>query len=119
MTIMTTARERLLDLHDETCRGCKSTMLKKNADYSGGSGDPYSNFKISDAFGIHPAMGIVLRITDKLQRIRAFAKNGVLAVESESVEDACDDIVNYAILIKGMLREERLQNQKAGNQPVK
>lgn len=80
-------------------------MQAKNADYCGGSGDPYANFRISATFGIHPVMGIILRMTDKLQRIRAFVTNGNLAVKTESFEDACDDMVNYAILIKGMLRD--------------
>jgi len=30
-------------------------------------------------------------------------------VPNETVEDACDDIVNYAILAKAMLMEERSQ----------
>jgi hypothetical protein len=104
---MSDPTQALLNLHKETCDNCREVMRKKNADYSGGTGDPYANFRISEMFGIHPVMGIVLRMTDKLQRIRAFTKNGVLAVESESVDDAADDLVNYAILIKGLLREER------------
>jgi hypothetical protein len=102
-----TPLEELLKLHEDTCNKCREVMKKKNTDYCGGSGDPYANFRISEAFGIHPAMGIVLRITDKLQRIRAFAANGSLAVAEESVDDACEDILNYAILLKGLLKEER------------
>lgn len=98
---------QLLKLHEETCEKCRSIMRVKNQDYCGGSGDPYANFRIASAFGIHPAMGIVLRITDKLQRVRAFAANGTMAVKEESVDDALEDIVNYAILLKGMLKEER------------
>lgn len=97
---------QLLELHRETCDGCRATMTAKNADYCGGSGDPYANFRITEVFGIHPVMGIMIRITDKLQRLRAFITNGELAVKTESFTDACDDIVNYAILIKGMLLEE-------------
>lgn len=97
---------QLLELHQETCDGCRATMTAKNADYCGGSGDPYANFRITEVFGIHPVMGVVIRITDKLQRIRAFVTNGELAVKTESFVDACDDIVNYAILIKGLLLEE-------------
>ena len=99
--------EQLLALHNETCRDCARIMRKKNADYTGGDADPFSNFRIASIFGLHPVTGILLRVTDKLQRIRAFITNGVLAVDGESVDDACDDIVNYAILIKGMLQEER------------
>jgi len=99
-------KTELLALHDETCTKCEKIMRQKNADYSGGDDDPFSNFRIASIFGLHPVTGILLRVTDKLQRIRSFVSKGVLAVDGETVEDACDDIVNYAILIKGMLREE-------------
>lgn len=105
--------EKLLLLHEQTTSRCRDIMRAKNADYSGGSGDPYSNFRIAESFGLHPVTGILLRVTDKLQRIRAFIANGVLAVDGESVDDACDDIVNYAILMKGLLREEREKAEAA------
>jgi len=100
-----TPLQQLLDLHRDTTDKFLSITVAKNADYTAGSSDPYANFRIAESFGVHPAIGIVLRITDKLQRIRSFALSGEMAVKSESVDDACDDIVNYAILIKGLLRE--------------
>jgi hypothetical protein len=48
-----------------------------------------------------------MRVLDKIQRIRSFVNDKELQVPHESVEDACHDIVNYAILAKAMLREER------------
>ena len=39
--------------------------------------------------------------------IRSFTHDKELSVPNESVEDACEDIVNYAILAKAMLIEER------------
>jgi len=105
-------REQLIALHEATCDNCRKIMYNKSVDYSGGSGDPFANFRIAESFGLHPVTGIVLRVTDKLQRIRAFIANGVLAVDGESVDDACDDIVNYAILMKGLLREEREKKAK-------
>ena len=35
---------------------------------------------------------------DKVQRINSFTNDKELSVSNETVEDACDDIVNYAIL---------------------
>lgn len=99
--------DNLLSLHEETTTRCREIMRQKNMDYSGGDGDPFANFRIAECFGLHPVTGIILRVTDKLQRVRAFIKNGVCAVDGESVDDACDDLVNYAILMKGLLREER------------
>ena len=60
----------------------------------------------------------MLRLIDKIQRIRSFTNDKQLQVSNESVEDACEDIVNYAILAKAMLIEERkkieqnLENKK-------
>jgi hypothetical protein len=102
-------RTELLQLHDETCKNARSIMEAKNNDYAGGkdASDPFANFKMAASIGVHPVTGLLLRMMDKIQRIRTFTADGGLAVSSESVDDACDDIVNYAILCKGLLREER------------
>ena len=84
-------------------------MEKKNSDYTGGKGatDPFANFRCSTVLGIHPVHGIMLRVMDKIKRIHSFVNDKELQVPDESVDDACDDIVNYAILAKAMLKEER------------
>ena len=51
--------------------------------------------------------GLLLRVIDKIKRIYSFTNDSELSVPNETVEDACDDIVNYAILAKAMLLEER------------
>jgi hypothetical protein len=86
-------------------------MEQKNSDYTGGksSTDPFANFNASSILGIHPVQGLLLRVIYKIQRIRSFTNDKELKVANESVEDACDDIVNYAILAKAMLMEERSQ----------
>lgn len=98
----------LLQLHDDTSKKCREIMRAKNSDYTGGEGatDALANFKCATALGLHPVTGLLLRVQDKLMRIRSFVSDGKLRVSGESVEDACDDIVNYAILAKALLREE-------------
>ena len=100
--------DQLLQLHEETCKTARDIMRRKNSDYTGGSEatDALENFKASRSLGLHPATGLLLRVQDKLMRIRSFVADGELRVINESVEDACDDIVNYAILCKALLREE-------------
>jgi hypothetical protein len=46
-------------------------------------------------------------MVDKIQRIQSFTNDRKLEVPNESVYDACEDIINYAILAKAMLTEER------------
>ena len=101
--------KELLKLHDDTCKACRVIMQKKNSDYTGGKGatDPFDNFNASKILDIHPVQGLLLRVIDKIKRIYSFTNDSELSVPNETVEDACDDIVNYAILAKAMLLEER------------
>jgi hypothetical protein len=80
-------------------------LKAKNIDYTAGSDDPYANFRLSELEGIAPPKGIMLRVQDKLQRIRSFINTGDLAVKAESVEDALDDVIGYMELLRGLFRE--------------
>tara|TARA_R100001440_G_scaffold24346_2_gene39709 strand:+ start:7469 stop:7825 length:357 start_codon:yes stop_codon:yes gene_type:complete len=84
-------------------------MEAKNNDYTGGekSEDVFANFRCSSMIGVHPVKGILMRMLDKVQRINSFVNDGQLSVPDETVADACEDIVNYAILSKALLQEER------------
>ena len=101
--------KELLTLHDKTCKGCREIMRVKNSDYTGGreATDPFANFRCSTVLGIHPVHGILLRLMDKIKRIHSFVNDKELQVPDESVDDACHDIINYAILASAMLQEER------------
>jgi hypothetical protein len=101
-------RTELLALHRETCSKAQAIMEAKSNDYNGGehATDALANFKCATALGLHPVTGLLLRVQDKLMRIRSFVADGALRVTGETVEDACDDLLNYAILCKALLREE-------------
>jgi len=101
--------DQLLKLHDQTCENCRDIMKRKSLDYTGGkkASDPFANFRTSELVGVNPVKGIMLRVLDKIQRINSFTNDGELQVEGETVDDACEDIVNYAILAKAMLKEQR------------
>lgn len=72
----------------------------KNRDYAGDA-DPYANFR---TFGWK---GIIVRISDKFQRVVNFAKEGKeFAVTDESFEDTMIDMANYCMLAVAMRREE-------------
>lgn len=106
----------LLLLHAETCEKTRDIMRRKNSDYTGGKGahDALANFKTASILGLDPVMGLLLRMQDKLMRVKSFVADGELQVSGESVEDATDDLVNYAILAKALLRE-RLTGGTSGS----
>lgn len=73
-------------------------MEKKNQDY-GANHDPFRNFR---EFGL---LGILVRLSDKLARIRTFTERGELSVKDESVTDTIRDGINYLILFEGLRRD--------------
>jgi stalled ribosome alternative rescue factor ArfA len=78
---------------------------KKNHDYSG-SDNPLRNFKKCKAMGFSPFAGVIIRMTDKWARLESFMKQGVMAVNSETVEDTLMDNAIYSLLAILLYREE-------------
>jgi hypothetical protein len=94
-------------------------MAQKNNDYTGGkyASDVFANFRCSEVLGVHPVTGIMMRVMDKIQRIKTFVNDGQLSVSGETVDDACEDIINYAVLAKAMLMQERSTMTGGGSVP--
>lgn len=99
---MITAPE-LLALHESTCAAARDIMRAKNHDYTDGSVDPFANFRTSEILGVPGEVGILIRSLDKFKRIQTFVNKGTLLVKGESVDDAIQDVINYMILLKGMI----------------
>lgn len=76
---------------------------KKGADY-GTNSDPYANVRAVQEFGIDPWLGAILKCSDKMSRIKAFATRGSL--ENEGIEDALIDNAVYAVIALVLWREE-------------
>jgi len=102
-----------LFLHDKLCKAGKAIMMKKNHDYTGGSGDPYANFRGSTALGIGNIKGILLRVQDKMMRIKTFEEKGQLLVQDEGIDDALIDVINYMVLIAGLVKEIQDAEEKS------
>lgn len=82
------------------CDEMKEVHMKKAHDY-GIDDDPHANFNQAVDFGIDPFVGLMLRLNDKVTRVKNFVKKGRLA--NESVEDALRDISVYANIGRVML----------------
>jgi hypothetical protein len=108
MTKSDDSQQALIDLHRSMSERCLSTMIAKNNDYANPehASNPFANFDASRVFGIHPAMGVLLRVQDKLKRIESFVRNGELCVSEESWMDSCEDVINYMVLMAAILKRE-------------
>lgn len=77
--------------------------VKKATDY-GSDEDPLANLRASVNWGGPAWVGTFMRANDKIVRLQAFAKKGVLA--NESARDSMIDIAAYAILATILYDEE-------------
>lgn len=89
--------DEMWDLHQE-----------KSHDY-GFDGDFLSNLRATKDFGIEPWVGVIIRMNDKITRLKALIKKGSL--KCESVQDTLKDISCYGALAH-ILYEESQQEKK-------
>lgn len=76
---------------------------RKQEDY-GKAGDPFSNIRSSEDFGIPGWTGALVRGNDKMRRLQKAASGH--ALRNESVEDSLLDLAVYAIVALILYREE-------------
>lgn len=98
-------RYDLMALHQALGSAAWSLMEKKNEDYANGD-DPFLNFRASENYNVHPAKGILIRMSDKMSRINSYIERGDFKVEDEGLRDTAIDIINYTVLLVGLLEEE-------------
>lgn len=79
-----------VEKHEAICAELSALYKAKNADY----GDSFH--KSFEEYGLTMS---AIRLEDKLNRLKHFAKNAQLAkVKDESVRDTLLDLANYAIM---------------------
>ena len=86
---------------------CVETSRKKNADYTGKTENPFSNFQSVEVLGISTEHGFLTRMMDKFKRIASFVENGELQVKDESVMDTLKDLANYSCLLAGYIKSKK------------
>ena len=69
-------------------------FTKKNADYG-------------DAFATYGAVGVIVRLGDKISRLQSVTERGVTMVDTESLRDTLIDLHNYAAMATMLLDEKK------------
>lgn len=75
---------------------------KKQADY-GRADDPFANVRASQEWGVTDWIGAMVRATDKVRRLQAFANTGKL--HNEGVIDSLNDLAVYTIIARVLFEE--------------
>ena len=71
---------------------------RKNADYG-------------DAFSTYGAVGVIVRMGDKISRLSSITNTGINLVEDEKIRDTLIDLHNYAAMAIMLLDETNLSIQ--------
>lgn len=105
-----TKYDKLKDLTNEIL----GIYVKKNTDY----GDSFS--KSFDEFGI---IAPVVRMSDKMERIKTLTKSEDVKVTDESIRDTLVDLANYALMTVVEMNLESRDNERenilfSGNEPI-
>ena len=85
--------EQMIKIHDEAL----NLFKKKNADYG-------------DSFATYGPIGVIVRMSDKIQRLISLSKSGIILVNSESLRDTLIDLHNYSAMAV-MLIDEAQENK--------
>jgi hypothetical protein len=104
MTAGEISKETYYAFMDEVYKALKDKIRQKQADYVNGAG-PFANFNQSAEFGVDPLVGLGLRMGDKFQRFKSFAKQGALQTPGEGIEDVFQDLIGYSFIALAMLKE--------------
>lgn len=97
-----TSQKFYLELFEEECRQELALTNKKNRDYAGEK-DAFQNFRAIEflsAGNISTEMGILVRITDKLQRCINILNSGETHVKDEKITDTLRDLSVYSKILR-------------------
>lgn len=84
---------------------CIDLLSKKNHDYAEVS-DPFANFKYSaQVAGTTPAQSVLMLLGMKMSRLTQLVGNGKKPM-NEKVLDTMADMINYTLLLRGIIEEE-------------
>ena len=83
--------------------------VKKNADYGSSFDEQFDEYGMTSA---------VIRLSDKLKRLKQLTKTGTANVKDESMEDTLMDLANYSILAIMQLRKRRLLGEAGTENPT-
>ena len=78
----------------------KTLRLAKGHDYSADE-DVFENLR---DYGL---LGIAVRLSDKVCRLKQLHQKGTLKVNDEKIEDTMKDVINYSLFYIIMLRNQK------------
>ena len=92
------------DMYSDLLVEMRELHDRKAADY-GSDEDPLANYRESEGFGVPAWLNCILRLAEKLVRIKSYCRKGRL--ENEQMDDAMLDIPNHGLIALQLWREAK------------
>lgn len=111
--------ESIIALHKDLCKEACDLVAKKGADYNREeqkNGDTLANLKAAYKLGLveNPAQGILIRLLDKIMRLKSLCKPGEKpANKEEKIKDTVIDMINYSLYVYAL--SEWVSEEEAPN----
>lgn len=105
-------RQDLVELHTQLCERGRELLKKKNQDYAGATQtNCFGNLQDSTIFSVQPEIGVLILCNDKFKRIASLIETGALQVSDESAQDSIIDVINYMVLLAGLLKQRAARRE--------
>jgi hypothetical protein len=89
-----------IEIYQQIVGEMEQLYIAKNADYGNSVGETFNHYGL---------VSFLVRLEDKLNRLRTLNQKEEAAVKDEKIEDTLQDLANYAILA---LIELKLQKEE-------
>lgn len=111
---MRVSNNQSIELQRALFRRALEVVVAKRSDY-GGDSQPFANLYASQVVGVEPWRGALVRLLDKVSRLRTLAERGGLAaVREETLVDTAIDALNYVVLAFLLVLEAMPEDRAAG-----
>ena len=97
-----------LQLHKKICNDLIALFERKNHDY----GDSFHQTFVEEGWAM-----VRIRLSDKLNRVKALTKGDSQQVQDESLRDTLLDLANYAIL--AVIEMDRRERDESGSDTLR
>ena len=97
-----------LQLHKKICNDLNSLFERKNHDY----GDSFHQTFVEEGWAM-----VRIRLSDKLNRVKALTRGDSQQVQDESLRDTLMDLANYAIL--AVMEMDRRERDESGSDTLR
>lgn len=103
---MLSLRQKYFEQFTENCLSSVDLTRRKNEGYTGGSNDPYSNFRFAAQLASLPGRDpvtvpqtILSRMADKLSRMKSLIVHPEFSTADESLNDTLQDLFVYSNIL--------------------